>query len=146
MVIRSGISISATFDVATQLKDDGELTSSALCQVGGENAILDLGTGRTEHTIVIDISNIKTTDTDEKYEIIPIYSDSATLANDFEAGAAYLLGAPLAIVRDADSTTGRYRLRSSNIISDRAYKYMALYVRIDGTSPSITFSSFLEKE
>ena len=130
-------------DADLQLEDG----AAAITADGVGSAILDLGNARMVGDVVIDVSAIDHTTDDEQYHIYARYSSSATFASDIEAGQALLLqSAGVGIAGgDVDPDAGRYILPVTNVINDREYRYMQLYVDVAGTTPSITFKAWLSK-
>ncbi|WP_420104559.1 hypothetical protein [Bosea sp. (in: a-proteobacteria)] len=136
-----------TFDALLQLKDAGAVTSSAAAQVGGSNKILDMGAARFEGTVVIDVSAIDISSTDEAYDIIVQGSNSSSFASGIENLAQLNLGATAA--RDGggqNSTVGRYELGVTNEQADVVYRYVRLFTKAAGTTPSINYTAFLSND
>lgn len=138
-----------TFDALLQLKDAGAITSSAAAQVSGSNKILDMGAGRFDGVVTVDVSAIDIVSNDEEYNIIIQGSNSASFASGIENLAMLNLGATE--VRDGggqDSTVGRYEIHVTNEQADTVYRYIRAYTFIAGTSttPSINYTAFLSND
>ncbi len=136
-----------TFDALLQLKDAGAVTASAAAQVGGSNKILDMGAARFEGTVVIDVSAIDISSTDEAYDIIVQGSNSSSFASGIENLAQLNLGATAS--RDGggqNSTVGRYELGVTNEQADTVYRYIRLYTKAAGTTPSINYTAFMSND
>lgn len=136
-----------TFDKNLQMKDAGAVTASAAAQVGGADKILDLGAGRVEGTVVLDVSAIDIVTGDEKYEVEFQLSPDATFgtAGDIRCAHVVKLGDATVNGSGADSTTGRYEMPVVNEFNGTVYRYARLYTRAAGTTPSINYTGFLAK-
>ncbi|PVE25429.1 hypothetical protein DC522_05915 [Microvirga sp. KLBC 81] len=131
------------FDKLLQLKDAGAVAASAAAQVGGSNQILDMGAARFDAVARINVSAI-TVGADNAYDIIVQGSNSATFASGIENLASLNLGNTA--VRDGGaqtSTTGIYELPVTNEQADTVYRYVRIYTKVAGTTPSINFDAFL---
>lgn len=136
-----------TFDALTQLKDAGAITSSAAAQVASANKILDMGAGRFDGTVVIDVSAIDISSTNEIYDIVIQGSNSASFASGIENLAQMNLAATAA--RDGgaqNSTVGRYEIGVTNEQADVVYRYVRAYTVCAGTTPSINYTAFLSTD
>lgn len=131
------------FDRLLQLKDAGAVTSSAAAQVGGSAAVLDMGAARFDAVARINVAAI-TTGADNAYDIIVQGSNSPTFASGIENLASLNLGNTA--VRDGGAQTsgpGIYELPVTNEQADTVYRYIRIYTKVAGTSPSINFDAFL---
>ena len=135
----------ATYDHALLLRDAGAVTASAAAQVSAAAKVLDLGAGRVAGVVMLDISAMDVTSGDEKYELEAQYSNDATFATGVVVGQVAKLGDSTTTGSSADSTTGRYELPVVNEINGTRYRYMRLFQRIAGTTPSINFVGYLTK-
>ncbi|TCR64690.1 hypothetical protein [Bosea sp. BK604] len=138
-----------TFDALLQLKDAGAITSSAAAQVGGQAKILDMGAGRFDGTVVVNVSAIDIVSNDEEYNIIIQGSNSSSFASGIENLAMLNLGATE--VRDGgaqDSVPGQYEIGVTNEQADTVYRYIRAYTFIAGssTTPSINYTAFLSND
>ena len=128
---------------------DSELVlkvSAAVAAPAAEALILDLGLGRMDGEVVIDLTAVKISANDERYNVIAQFSNSATFASGVQNGAAIDFGATE--VREggaADSTIGRYKLPVTNVVNDVHYRYMRLYTYTIGTSETMTYAAWLTK-
>jgi hypothetical protein len=134
-----------TFDALTQLKDAGAVTASAAAQVAAAAKVLDLGTGRVDGVIFDDVSAIDTTSADEKYELEAQFSNDITFATGVVIGPVQKLGALASTGASANNGTGRYETPFTNEINGVRYRYMRRFHRIGGTTPSISYISYLGK-
>lgn len=122
------------FDADIELKDAGLLAASAACQVDSSDQILDLGSGRVEADIVIDVTVIDVDTGDEIYQVGVQVSDKADFASDINEVQTLKLGDAAVLAGDADMAIGRYVLPFNNLIANEvAKRYMRLYVTIAGT-------------
>lgn len=142
---------SYTYDVAQLMKDAGAITASAAAQVSAAAKVLDTQAGAAstvaalyEGILVIDVSAIDISSTDEAYDIIVQGSDSSSFASGIENLAQLNLGATAA--RDggaANSTIGRYELKFLNEQNGVAYRYLRVYTKVAGTTPSINYTALI---
>ncbi len=131
------------------LKDEDLILkeSAAVTSPAAETLILDLGLGRVDAEVILDVTAVKISANDERYNVIAQFSNSATFASGIQNGAAIDFGATE--VREGgagDSTVGRYKLPVTNVINDTHYRYMRLYSFTEGTSESITYAAYLTKK
>jgi hypothetical protein len=133
-----------TFDKDMQLADGGAITASAAAQVLGADKILDLGAGRLDGVAVVDISAIDTVTGDEKYELELQHSNSATFASGVVTGSTLKVGGTTAVPGNSAATgVGRFELPFCNELQGVIYRYLRLYRRIAGTTPSITNTAWV---
>lgn len=152
---------SQVVDANTILKDAGALTASAACQVGGSARVIDTGASigpsagmgdgpLTPGTIVIDVTAMDITSTNEIYDIVLQGSPDAAFgtAGNIVELATLSLGAkgPKRTDCDKDDVIGRYLLPFVNWYAGTHYRYLRLYVAIGGTTPSINFTAFMGKD
>ncbi len=141
------------FDANLVLSDGAAAyTATGYAQVGGANAILDLGgnqstspaqQARMDAVVVIDVSAIDITSGNETYKLIVVGSNDPGLATGNVELAAIQLGkgASLEILNGADSVTGQYEIFFSTNQAGTLYEFLGLYVVAGGTTPSITFTA-----
>jgi hypothetical protein len=153
-------------DAKTILADGAAaVTANGIAQVASASAILDLGgaQSRTDlglvggqaamrFAVVIDISAIDTTSSNETYSIDILGSNVAAGTNPVSLGAlkvGYGTATPNGTVglasTGAGSTTtpGRFIIFATSEQADIKYEFVYLYVTVGGTTPSITFKAFL---
>lgn len=136
-----------TYDNAVLLKDAGAITADAAAQVGGSNRILDLGAGRIDARIIIDVAAIDVSSADESYNLRSQYSNSSTFASGVVGGPNMQLGAAAVLIGEsAASVIGRYEMKCSNEINGVIYRYMRMYTDVGGTTPSINYTAYLAQE
>lgn len=122
------------FDAELEFKDAGLVAASAAAEVDSSAKIVDVGTGRWEGVMVIDVSAIEIASNDEEYYVIVQGSSSATFASDIQNLA--MLDFAATEVRHGsgiDSTTGRYELAFCNEQDDVRYRYLRVWTHIEGT-------------
>ena len=125
---------SYTFDAELEMKDAGLVASSAAAQVDAANKIADIGEGRFDGVLVIDVSAIEIADNDELYTIVVQGSSSSTFASGIENLAELSLGATEVRPGGAgDSTVGRYELPFTNNQDGSLYRYLRVYTVVAGT-------------
>lgn len=145
-----------SFDVNLLLADNASsYTASGFSQVGGANAILDLGgnqgvtpleQARMDCVAVIDVTALDISSGNETYKICALVSNDPAFGpgNVVMAGAIEIgKGVSLDGFDMADSVIGRYELMFSNNIAGSIYEYAALFLVIGGTTPSLNISAFL---
>lgn len=131
------------FDKLLQLKDAGAVTASAAAQVGGSAAVLDMGPARFDAMVRINLAAI-TVSADNAYDIVVQGSNSPTFASGIENLVSLNLGNTA--VRDGGAQTsapGIYELPVTNEQADTVYRYIRIYTKVAGTTPSINFDAFL---
>ncbi len=132
-------------DSLTKFTEDMTLTASDVVAASGTDVVLELGAGRIDGTLVIDVKTIDITSADEKYTFILQGCADSAFSGDIENLAVVELGATG--VRDGgarDSVTGRWAIPiTQDLPEDTEWKYCRLNVLISGTSPSIKFSSWV---
>lgn len=145
------MSISKTFDALLEAKDSYAVVASAAAQVDSVNKIIDLGAGKVEADLIVDVTAMDVTSDDEVYEIHVQISDSALFVSGFYSIAVLPLGADGtaagdAVPGDTAMTLGRWKLPFTNQIDDGDCKrYMRVYTKVAGTTPSITYSAFVAR-
>jgi hypothetical protein len=145
-------------DAATQLKDAGAVAASAASQVGGAARVLDIGgpastnptvvagnvaPARLDFRVITDVSAIDVSSGDEKYEIEVQVSNDITFATGINVVASLKLGDSSVTGNSADSVVGRYEIHACSEVLGAAYRYVRLYNRIAGTTPSINYTAWL---
>ena len=135
-----------TYDNALLLKDATAITASAAAQVGGSNRILDLGAGRVDARLVVDVSAIKTSANDESYRLRLQLSNSSSFASGVFCPVSIELGDSTVTGNSADTAVGRYEAGFSNEVNGTVYRYARLNQVIAGTSPTYTASAYIVKE
>lgn len=133
-----------SYDNDTLLSDAGAITASAAALVSSVAKILDVGAARLDGVVVVDVSAIDISSTDERYQLIIQGSNSSSFASGIENLATLDLGATASRGGGAqNSTVGRYEIHVTNEQNDTVYRYMRLYRLLSGTTPSINSTAFL---
>jgi hypothetical protein len=123
-----------TYDHDLRLKDAGLIAADAAAQVGGADKILNLGLGRVDGRVIVDVTAIEVATGDESYRIKTQFSNSATFASGVVGGTQLHLGdSSVLIGESADSVVGRYELPFTNEINGTVYQYMRIYTDVTGT-------------
>jgi len=146
---------SYTFDANALLSDNAAAyTASGYGQVNGANGIVDLGgnqsttpkqQARIDAVAVIQVTAIDIATGDEGYKILVVGSNASDMSTgniclgSIQLGKAAHTDVPTA----PDSTTGTYEVPFSNEQAGVFYEYVALYLVIAGTTPSISLFSFI---
>jgi len=133
------------YDNDQLMKDAGLVAASAAAQVGGSNKILDMGAGRFEGVLVVDVTAIEIASNDEEYDIIVQGSSSSSFASDIQNLGQLNLGATEVRQGGAiDSTTGRYELLFTNEQDDTVYRYIRVYTVVAGSiATGINYTAFV---
>lgn len=136
-----------TFDKNLVLSDGlTAITATGTAVIGGvtTNSILDVGAARLDGQIVIDISAMDISSSDETYRIILQGSNSSSFASGIENLAVLDVGATAARLGGAqNSVIGRYELGFTNEQADTVYRYLRIRVVVAGITPTITFGAFI---
>lgn len=132
------------FDAEMEFKDAGLVASSAAAQVDSADKIVDVGAGRFEGVMVIDVSAIEIASDNEEYDILVQGSSSATFASDIQNLAQMNLGATEVRQGGAiDSLVGRYELPFVNEQADVRYRYLRVYTVVAGSiATGINYTAF----
>lgn len=132
------------FDAEMEFKDAGLVAASAAAQVDSADQIIDVGVGRFEGVMVIDVTACEIASNDELYTVTVQGSSSATFASDIQNLAMIDFGATE--VRKGggiDTSTGRYELPFCNEQDDIKYRYLRLYTTVAGSiATGINYSAF----
>ena len=132
-------------------------TATGFAQANGANGILDLGgnqgtnpqeLARMDACLICDVTALKITAGNETYKMIVLGSNDPA----FGAGNVVMLseieigkGVSLDGYDMADSVIGRYEQMFTNQAAGTIYEFIALYLVIAGTAPSINLSAFMAK-
>jgi len=138
-----------TIDANLELRDAGLVTADAASLVDSAAKIIDLGTGRTDFRIIVDMGVVEVATTDEILEIICQVSSSSTFASTIK-NVAILRFSALAVQiggADAGAAIGRYELHGCNEINGTIYRYLRLYENYTGTiDTGFNFTAWLVKQ
>ena len=119
------------------------ITADGVTQVASANQSKEVGPGRFEGVLLVDVSAIKTTAGDEKYDLVLQGSQDSTFATK-EIVGQLSLGAGAARPGGAiTSSIGRYEIPFTTEQDDVDYRWVRLFVDVSGTSPSITLKAFI---
>lgn len=122
-----------TFDANLELKDAGLVAASAAAQVDSAAKIVDLGAGRVDGVVVIDISAIEVATGDESYHVELQFSTDSAFGSGNIVGPTIKLGDSSVNFGSADTGTGRVELPFCNEYFGTIYRYMRVYTRVAGT-------------
>jgi hypothetical protein len=136
-----------TFDSDTELKDtSAAIAVSAAAQVGGADKVLDLGAGRMDGVVVIDVTALNVAAGDEATVFFQLSDGGPTTAlfeaGNWIAGASKIFGDVTLNGSKVDSVIGHYELPVSNEINGTVYRYARLYTLI-AAAGSLTYRAFL---
>jgi hypothetical protein len=133
-------------DYTHTMKDAGLVAASAAGQVDSEDKIVNLGAGRVDGKMIIDVTAIEIADNDESYDIQLQGSSESDFASTIEVLASMKLGAAEVLDGDQDSTIGRYEVPFSTLKHGTVYPYVREYCALGATvSTGINFSAHLVK-
>jgi hypothetical protein len=131
-------------DLALILADGAAaVTADGVTQVAAAAVNLKLGPGRFEGVLIIDVSAIDVSSSDEFYHIVLQGAADATFAAK-EILAQMTLGK--GTVRPGvavDSVVGRYEIPFITEQHDTTYDFVQLFTDLGGTTPSITFKAWI---
>lgn len=141
-----------TFDEDLELKDAGLVAASGAAEVDSVVKVINVGTGRFEGVLVVDVSAIEIASNDERYEIyvegaleVAMDTTLVPLAS-IQLGALEVLGAGSSHFL-VDSTTGRYEVPFSNVRGETFCPYLRVYTVVAGTiATGINFTAFIGKK
>jgi len=142
--------IDYTLDANTILHSSASsISSSAAGLVGGAAKILDLGQGRVDATLVVDISAVDIAAGDEA-TVFAQFSDGGPGTTAFEAGnwiaqGSLIFGDVTLNGSKADTVVGRYEMGVTNEISGTTYRYMRVYLLI-AASGALTYTAYLVRD
>jgi hypothetical protein len=124
-----------TFDADLQIWDSAQAVIGAddITQVAGSDKILDLGAGRVDGRVIVDLTAIEVASNNERFLIRTQFSNSATFASGIVGGTLIEVGTSEITDMSADTPTGRYEIPFTNEILGTAYRYMRLFVAVEGT-------------
>lgn len=135
-----------TFDVLTQLKDAGLIAATGNATVGGSAKVLDLGTGRVDSRVIIDLTALEIDTGDEVYTIQLQGSNALAFGSSVVNIAEKKLGKAALTGESVDSTLGRYEMPFSNDVDGVLYEFVRIHVIVVGTiATGINFTAFLAK-
>lgn len=143
-----------TFDADLELKDAGLVAADAAATVDSAAKVVDLGTGRVDATVVVDVTALEIATGDERYSILVQGSSSATFASDIVILACLPIGDGSTIATafgssgvDVDDTTGRYEIKFTNCRNNINYRYVRLWTDVAGTiATGINYQAFIGLE
>lgn len=122
------------------------MTADGVTQVASANVSKQLGPGRFEGVLIIDVSAIDIVSNDEVYHIC-LQGASTSAFSTKEIVAQMSLGATEVRPGGAiDSTPGRYEIPFQTEQDGIVYDWVRLHVDLNGTTPSITFKAWIAEK
>lgn len=119
------------------------VTADGVSQVAGAAALKEVGPGRFEAVMIIDVIAIDLSSADEVYHLCLQGSPDNTFATK-ENVAQISLGATAARPGGAvNSVIGRYEVPFTTDQHDTVYRWIRLFTDVSGTTPSITFKAWI---
>ncbi len=136
-----------TYDAGLLLAD-ATAVSTATTTTG--SLILDIGSGFVDAELVLDVSGMDVSSTDETYNFILEGSNTSTFgtATDITALCRPVLGYTAATAKGVDGVTdgdGRFVFPFRNERNGTNYRYARLICISAGTTPAITYNAFMAK-
>jgi len=133
-----------TFDSDLELKDSSAaITSSAAALVDTVARQIDLGPGRVDGVIVLDVTAVDVAAGDEATVIAQVSSVDGFGSLYFNAGCL-IFGDVTLNGQALDSVVGHYELHFTNEVNGTVYRYLRLYTLI-AASGSLTYTGYLAK-
>lgn len=124
--------------------------AAAITSTETGSVILDLGDGLFDANLIVDYSAMDKVTGDEGYHFMLEGSPDATFgtAGNIMNVAQLLIGGATATAPNgaADAASGRLCIPFRNERNGVLYRYVRLYTKLSGTSPSIVFMAFLAKD
>jgi hypothetical protein len=144
---------SIALDSATQLKQAGAVTADGAGQVGGSDAVADLGGGYAEFDVVIDWTACEVASGDEKYDIRIEGCAASTFASGVYVLSRIILG-DSSVTNNATDTppSGRMVIHANNAAitsatdgnSMSALRYVRVYHDVAGAiATGLNYTAFL---
>lgn len=142
-----------TFDAELEMKDAGLVAADAAWTVDSAAAVIDVGTGRVDGKVIVDVSAIEIATGDERYSLIIQGSNSPTFASGVAILACLPVGDGSTIGTafggsgvDVDDTTGRFEIPFSNERNNTYYRYIRGWTDVAGSiATGINFSAYMVK-
>lgn len=133
------------YDSTLIMKDAGLVAASAAGTVSSAAKVANVGEGRVDARLVLDVTAIEVASNDELYSVAIQGSTSTTFASGIEELGVINLGAAEVIGGDADSVTGRYEVPFSTEKAGTVYPYLRVYTTVAGTiATGINFTARIE--
>lgn len=133
-------------DATYLLKDAGLVAADAAGTVDSVAKIADLGAGKVEGHMVVDVTAINIDNNDENYKISLQGSSESDFSSTYEDLAILELGAKETLGGDQDNETGRYEIPFTNEREGIVYRYVRVYCDVTGTvDTGINYKAHLEK-
>lgn len=131
------------FDNELYFKDAGAVTATGVSQVGGSAvASKTVGPGRFEGVMMFDVSAIKISANNERYDLVVEGSNDGF--STLQTLGTVCLGATEVRTGGAiDSVVGRYEVPFHNEVAGITYNAIRVRHVIAGTSPSIDYKAWV---
>jgi hypothetical protein len=130
------------------MKDAGLVAASANAQVAAVDKILDLGLGRVDFRVVVDVTACEVDTGNEKYQVMLELSNSSSFASGIFVAGVLVFGHSSTTLESASTATPRRQeLAACNEINGVLYRYARLYTQVVGTiATGINYAAFLGME
>lgn len=138
----------ASFDYGLRLKDAGAISATAAAQVGGSDKILDMGAGRFDGRVIVDITACEVDTGNEGYKIWVQGSTSSTFATGIWILAGLSLGHSSVSLETASTAATRHQeIPFCNEVNGLLLRYIRVYTVVIGTiaSGGINYTANLVK-
>ena len=133
------------FDALTTFTEGVTMTANGFVQEDGEDVIIDLGAGRTDADLIIDVKGRELASEARLYLFLLQGSQTPSFSTTTLQNLAFLeIGGSARHGGAKTSPVGLYQVPFHNADPDGEFQYTRLYLRIAGpAAPSITFSAFI---
>ena len=128
----------------THILHDGTVTSSSYGLVDASPVVVNLGSGLTRMNVIFNISAIKCSSGDEKYEIHVQAGNDESFTKSLSL-CSKELGHNSVLQGTLDSKISRVILGCQNEHAGTTYSFIRLRFVVSGSSPSMTLSAFLHE-
>ena len=128
------------FDTKLILKAAGLVAASA------NGTGIEVGEGKFNARMVVDVSAIEIADGDEKYVLHLVGGDDSSFTNSTSLGSIELGASTSGIEGNVDSEVGRFEIPVSNVKGGVIYPHVRLRTVVSGTiAAGINFSAYLSE-
>jgi hypothetical protein len=122
------------------------LKAAGLVAASANGTGIEVGEGKFNARMVIDVSVIEIATGDEKYVLHLVGGDDSDFTNSTSLGSIEVGGATSGIEGNVDSTPGRFEIPVSNVKAGVIYPHVRLRTVISGTiATGINFSAYLSE-
>lgn len=131
-----------SYDHALLMKDAGAVSSSAAATVGGDARVIELGAGRWDGRVILDVTAIDVGAGDLASVHVQVSNDDFT---SYKSAGVAVFGDVTVNGESADSTVGRVELAFCNEINGVLHSQARLYTLITA-SGALNYKGFCAKK